>query len=1013
MSLRWFAILFFIGLTGTQSDAQEDNLLRGRSTRASSEETDKQNLAAKAVDGDFETRWCASSDHAPEWLQMDLGEQKTIASLRLHWEQERNAYRYKIDVSANAEDWETVVDQSNNRRATRIVSHEIKPVSARFVRVTFLGSRSGGWGSLFECEAYSGKLPKLPEAATKAMSTASVASLADIKAPESMQVQIFAAPPKVNYPVCLTAAVTGEVFIGVDEQGSLGKKTGGGRILRCVDENGDGQADQVNVFAEVDHPRGLVYDQGNMWVLHPPFLTLFVDKDMDGKADSSQVLIEGISTDQVNKRGADHTTNGIRMGIDGWIYIAVGDFGFNHAKGTDGRVLSKRGGGIVRVRPDGTEMEIYAWGLRNILDVSIDPYLNMFTRDNTNDGGGWNVRVNHILQGANYGYPSLYKNFPDEIMPTLADYGGGSGCGSMYLFDPRWPSDFASAAYTCDWGTSRVYRHRFPERKPTFLANQDEFLELPRPTDIDVDGSGRMYVSSWKDGGFDFSHPNVGFVAQIVPKGFAPEPFPKLEHLRDADLISWMAKGIAVPCLHVQREYLRRGESDMRQRDLEDLAKRSTAMLSARVAAINTLKQLRGQLSHAFLRELVRSDDAVRQYALRALTDRLGECENLDSEFFAEWLVDPSPAVRAQTLISITRLSQSPAMSNSKAIADRIIPLSIVWNEDGTRRNQLLSHELPDSNRVIPHLAVHALISLNAVPSCMEAIESQTSSGAFWALRKMHTKEAVDALIQRLYRPASQEIQNGIIEALARLYFREGDYEKGDWWGTRPDTTGPYFDRQKWHQSDRIEKVLLGMLQSTTDSHAERIKDILKRHRIPFAGDVAEKTIEQQPAILVESADPNNANQIGNMDIQEVIAKAMTMSGDATVGKSIFASQSCAACHTITDGQTPKGPHLADIGKRYSKAELLDSILKPNAKIAQGFESWQFLTHDGTVHVGFVVLESAEAITIRQGNGVAMELLKSDVDQRKKQENSLMPTGLVNALTPSQLADLVAYLRSL
>ncbi len=137
-------------------------------------------------------------------------------------------------------------------------------------------------------------------------------------------------------------------------------------------------ADKFNDFAKIDHPRGLIYDQGHLWVLHPPTLSLLIDKDGDGVSDQQKTLISNISTDQVNERGADHTTNGIRMGIDGWIYIAVGDFGFVNATGTDGRSLSRRGGGIVRVRPDGTDMEVYSWGQRNILDVCIDPQLNMF-----------------------------------------------------------------------------------------------------------------------------------------------------------------------------------------------------------------------------------------------------------------------------------------------------------------------------------------------------------------------------------------------------------------------------------------------------------------------------------------------------------------------------------------------------------------------------------------------------------------------------------------------------------
>jgi putative membrane-bound dehydrogenase-like protein len=1001
--------------TAAPKDAccREGNLLFGKQTTASSEESSKQNFASKATDGILSTRWCANGGSPNEWIQVDMEKPQSMASIRLHWEQEKNAYRYKVDVSKDAENWTTIIDQSRNRRQDRIVSHDFEPVVARYVRVVFLGSRSGSWGSLFECEAYAGKLPPLPESASQTPVTR--ASVADVKAPAEMEVRMFATPPEVNYPVCLTASVHGEVFVGVDEQGSLGKKPGGGRILKCVDTNGDGKADRIQVFAKVDHPRGLVYDQGQLWVLHPPFLSLYTDRDLDGVADESKILIEGISTDQVNKRGADHTTNGIRMGIDGWIYIAVGDFGFNHARGADGRVLSKRGGGIVRVRPDGGDMEIYAWGLRNVLDVSIDPYLNMFTRDNTNDGGGWNVRVTHILQGAQYGYPSLYKNFADELMPTLADYGGGSGCGSMFLHDPRWPKEFGSAAYTCDWGTSKVYRHRFPMDGPTFKADQDVFLDLPRPTDIDIDGSGRMYVSSWKDGGFDFTNENVGFVAQIIPRGFIPAVMPDLTTLPDSELAKWMSQGIAVPCLHVQRELLRRGNSSERMSAMMKLAADKSVPLAGRVAAIFTLKQWMGSQCHATLLGLAAQDDSIRSFALRALTDRLSECKDVPIDFLLEQLSDSSPQVRAQALISIARWGQHSPLPNTKGIADRILPLTSVLNSDGTQRTSSLSHELPDAQRVIPHLAVNALVTLNAWQSCIDALDSTFRPGALWALRQMHTQETVSALIQRLYRPIDPDTQAGVLEVLARLYFREGDYTKGDWWGTRPDTTGPYYDRQKWDQSDRIEKVLRGIQQSANDSLSQWINTQLQRHRIAFDGSPIDKpqTLESQSPIVIASFDPKDSRLIGNMDLNQAAAKTNGLPGNADKGKSLFTSQSCIACHTFSDGQTPKGPHLADIGKRYSKTELLESILKPNAKIAQGFESWQFLSEDGKVYTGFVVLESAESITIRQSTGIAVEIPRSEIEERKKQESSLMPKGLVDNLTPEQLADLIAYLQSL
>src|SRR5438876_815576 len=59
--------------------------------------------------------------------------------------------------------------------------------------------------------------------------------LKGIKAAPGFQVTLFAAPPDVRYPTCLAAAPTGEVFVGIDENGSLDQKPDRGRVVRCVD----------------------------------------------------------------------------------------------------------------------------------------------------------------------------------------------------------------------------------------------------------------------------------------------------------------------------------------------------------------------------------------------------------------------------------------------------------------------------------------------------------------------------------------------------------------------------------------------------------------------------------------------------------------------------------------------------------------------------------------------------------------------------------------------------------
>ncbi len=85
-----------------------------------------------------------------------------------------------------------------------------------------------------------------------------------IKAPPGFDLTLFAAPPDVSYCTAVSAAPTGAVFIGIDEDGSLGKKPNKGRVIRAIDTKGTGMADQFTTFANMDHPRGLIWDDGKL-----------------------------------------------------------------------------------------------------------------------------------------------------------------------------------------------------------------------------------------------------------------------------------------------------------------------------------------------------------------------------------------------------------------------------------------------------------------------------------------------------------------------------------------------------------------------------------------------------------------------------------------------------------------------------------------------------------------------------------------------------------------------------
>src|SRR5262249_39543718 len=113
---------------------------------------------------------------------------------------------------------------------------------------------------------------------------------------------------------------------------------------------------------------------------------------------------------------------------------------------------------------------------------------------------------------------------------------------------------------------------------------------------MDLDGSGRMYVASWRGGSaVGFEGPNIGFVARVIPKGLKSEPFPDLKKADLEGLVGLLGASQAVGRLHAQREILRRGRDAQSSQALVALSSNRNAPLEGRIAAIFTLKQLDGK----------------------------------------------------------------------------------------------------------------------------------------------------------------------------------------------------------------------------------------------------------------------------------------------------------------------------------------------------------------------------------------------------------------------------------
>lgn len=136
-------------------------------------------------------------------------------------------------------------------------------------------------------------------------------------------------------------------------------------------------------------------------------------------------------------------------------------------------------------------------------------------------------------------------------------------------------------------------------------------------------------------------------------------------------------------------------------------------------------------------------------------------------------------------------------------------------------------------------------------------------------------------------------------------------------------------------------------------------------------------------------------------------------SGDSARGKKLFAAESlgCAKCHAATAAQAGGGgPSLADAGKRFTTAYLVESVLAPNKVISPVFKSTIIETRDGKILTGLVVVETAEKLEILQTDTKRVTILKSQIEERKIVDVSAMPHGIVK--TPEELRDVVAYLLS-
>ncbi|MCA9177553.1 MAG: c-type cytochrome [Planctomycetales bacterium] len=143
--------------------------------------------------------------------------------------------------------------------------------------------------------------------------------------------------------------------------------------------------------------------------------------------------------------------------------------------------------------------------------------------------------------------------------------------------------------------------------------------------------------------------------------------------------------------------------------------------------------------------------------------------------------------------------------------------------------------------------------------------------------------------------------------------------------------------------------------------------------------------------------------------VAEKYRDALTLECSGDRGAKVF-QRICAKCHRLNGQGHQLGPDLSDVRNR-SHLALLYDILDPNSKVEPRFTAYAVRTVDGEVFSGLIVTETPDAVVLGMGEGKEQTIGRSEIEQIRASNVSLMPEGVEKDITIQEMADLLEYLK--
>lgn len=338
-------------------------------------------------------------------------------------------------------------------------------------------------------------------------STATAATPAlHLEVPEGFTVERVAGPDLLNYPMFVTAAGEGRLFVfestepnTMTTEQMLAAPSYHVRLLE--DTNLDGVYDASRIYADrIPFPMGGEVIGDDLFVAAAPDLLRLRDTDDDGVADLREVVLTGW---RLNVNGA--AMGGPFKGPDGWLYITDARRGFEIRR-KEGDVVSGKGARIWRVRPDGSGLEwISGGGFDNAVEITFMPSGDTFGTMTyfLDPQDGLRDAIMHWVEGGVY--PKYNQVIDDDeltltgtLMPPMTKLARVAHSGLLRYRSRGLGDAYQGNLFTAQFNTGRVMRHVLSEDGGTYRTEDEPFMTSTsadaHPTDLLEDADGSLLV---------------------------------------------------------------------------------------------------------------------------------------------------------------------------------------------------------------------------------------------------------------------------------------------------------------------------------------------------------------------------------------------------------------------------------------------------------------------------------------------------------------------------------------